>query len=309
MNAPRYEDPQAMRQAINDRLRRLMNDTPGTQLADLQRQFAYDRLLSRVFHAREDRWVLKGGTAMLARLGGRARHTLDVDLYNQRDAMVEAERALRAAATLDLGDHFRFTLSPGQMIAEILSALRVPVDAYLGAARFTSFRVDLSAGLVMTGVPDEVDSLVPITLPGLVRGTYRAYPIVDHVADKVCAMLEVHARLTGPPIHSTRYRDLADLTVFAHTASVDAANLNTALTAEAARRSLQLPTTLPNLDWPGWRAGYSRAARDAPDLAERDLDSALATVRCFIDPVLDGTAAGRWNPEHLAWDSDGANQC
>ena len=71
MNAPCYEDPQAMRQAINDRLRRLPNDSPGTQLADLQRQFAYDRLLSRVFHAREDRWVLKGGTAMLAQLANR----------------------------------------------------------------------------------------------------------------------------------------------------------------------------------------------------------------------------------------------
>ena len=45
MNAARYEDPQAMRQAINDRLRHLMRDSPGTQLADLQRQLAYDRLL------------------------------------------------------------------------------------------------------------------------------------------------------------------------------------------------------------------------------------------------------------------------
>lgn len=300
---PRYKDPQAMRQAINDRLRRLMNDSPGTQLADLQRQLAYDRLLSRVFQAREDRWVLKGGTAMLARLGSQARHTLDVDLYNQRDALVEAEQALRANAQLDLGDHFRFALSPGRMIAEIQSALRVPVDAYLGAIRFASFHVDLSTGLAMTGVPDEVDPLVPITLPGLVRVTYRVYPIVDHVADKVCAMLEVHERSTGPPIHSTRYRDLADLAMFAHTAGVGAAALSTALTSEAARRGLPLPTMLPTLDWPGWRAGYARATRDAPALAEPDLDSALVTVRRFIDPILDGTAAGRWKPDRLAWDS------
>jgi hypothetical protein len=301
MNATRYDDPQAMRQAINDRLRRLMKDSPGAQLADLQRQVAYDRLLSRLFHARDDRWVLKGGTALLARLGGRARHTLDVDLYNQRDALEEAERALRVAATHDLGDHFRFALSPGHIIVEVPSALRIPVDAYLGATKFASFHVDLSTGLLMTGVPDEVEPLVPLVLPGLVRVTYRAYPIVDHAADKVCAMLEVHARLTGPPIHSTRYRDLADLAMFARTARVDAPHLRAALNSEAARRNLQLPTALPILDWPGWRAGYSRATRDTPGLAEKDLDSALATVRRFIDPVLDGTAVGRWNPERLAW--------
>jgi enamine deaminase RidA (YjgF/YER057c/UK114 family) len=45
----------------------------------------------------------------------------------------------------------------------------------------------------------------------------------------------------------------------------------------------------------------ARVAREVPGLPERDLDAAPATVRGFIDPVLAGTASGRWTPHSLAW--------
>jgi len=55
-----YADPAALRQAINERLRALVREDSRLQLADLQRQFAYDRFLTRVFLAVDrDRWVLK----------------------------------------------------------------------------------------------------------------------------------------------------------------------------------------------------------------------------------------------------------
>jgi len=67
MSANPYGDPTAMRNAIADRLRPLARER-GVELSSLQRQFAYDRLLSRVFRSEPDRWVLKGATAMLASL-------------------------------------------------------------------------------------------------------------------------------------------------------------------------------------------------------------------------------------------------
>jgi hypothetical protein len=45
MNASPYRDPRAMRNAIADRLRPLARDR-GVELSSLQRQFAYDRLLT-----------------------------------------------------------------------------------------------------------------------------------------------------------------------------------------------------------------------------------------------------------------------
>jgi hypothetical protein len=62
MSAPRYDNPQALRQALADRLRPL-SETSGMELSALLRQFAYDRLLCRVFSTDPERWVLMTGAA------------------------------------------------------------------------------------------------------------------------------------------------------------------------------------------------------------------------------------------------------
>ncbi len=304
MSANPYSDPTAMRNAIADRLRPLARDH-GVELSSLQRQFAYDRLLCRVFRSEPDRWVLKGATAMLARLGADARHTLDVDLLSRAGDLQEAERALRAAVSLELDDYFAFTLIPGQRIAQGTGAVRVGVTAFLGVKTFASFHVDLVAELSITGEPDAVSPLVPLKLPGLVTSTYSAYPIADHVADKVCALLETHMRSSGLQESSTRFRDLADLAIFAHAISISASDLALALASEAMRRSLRLPARLAAPTGRDWPRGYTRVARDAPRLVERDLASAIETVSRFIDPVLAKTARGRWDPQTLCWQDTG----
>ena len=301
MSEPRYASPPALRQAIDDRLKRFQREHPGTQLSDLQRQFAYDRLLSRVFRSEPDRWVLKGATAILARLGPQARHTRDVDLLSGRSDVDDAERALHAVASLDLDDHFHFALSPVRPLLEGNAARRLVVVAYLGTTVYASFHVDLVTGLELRAAPEQVDPLVPIDLPGLIRSRYAAWPLADHIADKVCAMLERHARQAGGSEPSTRYRDLADLALFAHTVDIDAGRLRAALGAEAARRRLDLPASLPDPEGKGWVAGYARVARATPGLEEKDLASALETVRRLVDPVLSSTATGSWRTEDLTW--------
>lgn len=300
MTDEQYGDPRALRQAVKDRLRRLVDEGRG-QLTDLQRQFAYDRLLTRVFEAEPERWVLKGATAMLARLQGAARHTIDVDLYSRPGGLADAEQALRAAARNDLGDHFRFELQPAQAMNQGGRALRVPVVAYLGVSEFARFHVDLVTDLVMTGVPDEVAPIVPIDLPGIGRTSYFAYPLADHIADKVCGLLETHPRVGAIALASTRYRDLVDLATFTHTVSVDASAMKTALGSEARRRGLELPGRLEAPAGTDWPAGYARVARDAPGLEERDLGSAMTVVGAFIDPVLSGVATGSWDAAGTRW--------
>ncbi len=110
------------------------------ELSALLRQFAYDRLLCRVFSAEPERWVLKGATAMLARLEGQARHTLDVDLYRRDGSLADAEGALREAAAVDLGDYFRFTLGAPRQMVQGADAVRISVVALLGAVDFARFQ-------------------------------------------------------------------------------------------------------------------------------------------------------------------------
>lgn len=304
MSTERYGDPRAMRNAIADRLRPLAREH-AVELSSLQRQFAYDRLLCRVFRTEPDRWVLKGATAMLARLGAGARHTRDIDLLSRAGDLGEAERALRAAAGIDLNDYFAFTLAHGRRIMQGDPAMRIGVVAFLGVERFASFHVDLVAGLVMTGVPDVVSPLVPVELPSLATTNYAAYPLADHTADKVCALLETHERSSGLREPSTRFRDLADLAIFAHTISVGAEELTMGLASEAQRRGLSLPDRLAVPAGRDWPSGYARVAKEAPQLPEQDLASAAETVGRFIDPVLAGAAQGWWDPSTMRWHEDG----
>ncbi len=164
--------PAAFRAALTDRLKNLAASSAFT-VAELQRQFAYDRLLARIFRAPDaQRWVLKGATALLARLDV-ARHSKDVDLaWQSASDLVEAEHALRRAADQDLGDFFVFELGPAAPLVGD-KGLRVPVVADLGGRPFASFSVDVVAGQTMTAVPDLVPPLVEIEIPGLLRVDYR----------------------------------------------------------------------------------------------------------------------------------------
>lgn len=300
MTEPRYASPSALRQAVTDRLRNLSIEHPDSRLDDLLRRFAYDRLLARVFTADPERWVLKGAAAMLARLPAAARHSKDVDLYRREGDLSDAENALRQATSIDLKDYFRFELAAAEPIAQGARALRMTATAYLGPTEFARFHVDLVAELAMTSEADEVPPLIDIDL-GLPQPRYRAYPIVDHIADKVCAMLELHHRDGEMAAASTRYRDLVDLATFARAIDIDGEVLARALHSESARRGLTLPAGLPDPAGPDWRAGYARAVLDAPALGDRDLDAALQTVRLMLDPVLSGEPVEHWDPGSLSW--------
>jgi DNA-binding CsgD family transcriptional regulator len=163
-----YASPAALRAALTDRLKKLAASSPFT-VTELHRQFAYDRLLARVFSAPDaDRWVLKGAAALLARLDV-ARHSKDVDLSWQSTVdLVEAEHAFRAAACRDVGDYFVFDVGPAAPLVGD-KGLRLAVVAGLGGRPFAAFSVDLVAGQSMTAAPEAVAPLVAVEIPGLLR--------------------------------------------------------------------------------------------------------------------------------------------
>ncbi|MGH7747018.1 MAG: nucleotidyl transferase AbiEii/AbiGii toxin family protein, partial [Candidatus Dormibacteria bacterium] len=262
----------------------------------LQRQIAYDRLLERLYLV-DGGWIVKGATALLARdLSLRA--TIDLDLYRNADGQV-AETELRAAAARDIGDWFRFELGASHQTAGDTPGTRVPVKAYVGTTPWQEFGIDLvGADIRMTGDPEEVPPLARVAMPDFEQRGYRAYPLVDHVADTVLATFQRYGIGQRP---STRYRDLIDLVAIVRGASVSAEAQLTAFTSEADRRGIQLPGRFSVPDRGLWEAGYAReAARSVLPIA-RTLDEALALVSPFIDPVLDATAAGVWDAPAKEW--------
>ncbi len=295
MTAPGlYASPTAFRRGLTDRLRAAA-ENGGWSLQQLQRRIAYDRLLERLYVA-DDSWVIKGATALLARRIG-VRGTRDIDLFRDGDRE-SAERDLRDHVRHDIGDWFRFELAAGQPMLERARGLRIPVTAYIGT-QWAEFHIDLLGPDVrMTGEADGVPPLVPLVMPGLEQHGYRAYPLVDHVADKVAAIYQRHGELRRP---STRYRDLVDLVAIVTTADIPAGPQIAALTAEAALRGITLPASFGVPDRGLWVPGYAAAAARSLLSGARSLDEALGIVRPFADPLLRGTATGRWDRRRQSW--------
>jgi hypothetical protein len=127
---------------------------------------------------------------------------------------------------------------------------------------------------------------------------YRAYPLVDHVADKIAATFERYGPTESP---SSRYKDLIDLVAIVKGASVPAQAQLVAVASEATRRGITLPNHFMVPDPAGWQKGYAAAAKRWRLEEAKTVDEALAIVRPFIDPILEGTATGRWHPASGAW--------
>jgi len=290
-----YATPAAFRRALTDKLKSLAGDSRW-ELPQLQRQFAYDRLLERLY-LMDDGWIVKGAVALLAReLGVRA--SIDIDVYRAK-SVDAAEADLREAAALDIGDWFRFEIGPRGTIGEGITGVRLHVTASVGQTVWAQFRVDLvGSDLSMVGEPDQVAALAEVDMPDVPQRGYRAYPLVDHVADKVAATVQRYGSVHRP---STRFRDLVDLVAIVQGASVDAEPQILALRSEAQRRGIALPETFDVPDRALWESGYADEAKRSLLAGTHSLDEALAVVRPFVDPLLDGTARGTWDHERGAW--------
>ena len=291
----RYQDPGSFRTALTQRLRRLAEQSPWT-LAELQRQFAYDRLLQRL-NILDDGWVLKGAAALLAREVS-LRATRDIDLY-RRAELVEVENKLREAVAIDLGDWFTFEAGPSRQMAAGVAGLSIAVTARIGIREWESFNVDVvgeAAG--MTGEPETAPALARIDLVELRQPGYHVWPLADHIADKLAATFSTYGRSNRA---SMQVKDLIDLVILAHAAHLSAVEAIAAVRAQASRRELVLPQHFDIPDLEHWSGHYPIEARKVRGLVEQTLDDAVAVVRPFVDPILRESATGRWDPVGLRW--------
>lgn len=187
-----YRTAKAFETALTARLKPIAKQL-GITVTDARRQFAYDRLLARIFGSDDQQdWVLKGGGAMLAR-DRRARHTLDLDMLNKGHSLEAALSALRAAAARSSNDHLRFEVASVALIAQgndaPIAGRRIVFDVLCGAAQFTRFHVDLVVDDTTTGTPETRPTAPLVDMPGITSPDVRLYPVTDHIADKVMATM------------------------------------------------------------------------------------------------------------------------
>lgn len=168
-------------------------------------------------------------------------------------------------------------------------------NVFLGLRAKGKLNIDLAVGTALTGEITRQHPEGRLDLPSLVSHPYRLYPVVDQIADKVCATM---TSFSGK--ESSREKDLVDLVVLALTQTIDGSQLRTAILTESARRQM----TISEFSVPrSWGLGYSRLSSMVSHCADyRTVERATTLVRALIEPALNGSVEGWfWSPQSTTW--------
>ena len=250
----RYQTPQALRRALEDRLLALVR-REGGDINRLRRQTAFDRLLCRLFREANAPWLLKGGYAMELRIQA-ARTTRDIDLaIRQLPGGVRQwdEAAIRNllenAAGFDLGDSFEFIIGEPTMDLDAApyGGSRYPVEARMAGRRFAQFHLDVSAGDVLREPYETLEGRDWLGFADLPRAKVSAVSREEQFAEKLHAYTLPRQ---GRP--NTRVKDLVDLVLLIERTKLDAARLPKAIRETFQRRKThEIPAALasPPASW------------------------------------------------------------
>lgn len=277
----------------------------------IRKQYVFTLFLSRLFDADpQPPWVLLGGNALLIRTGG-GRFTQDIDLARQ-SAWTTAEdvrRELQSLADAPAArDPFTFIIASVEAHSEVdpfgygAKTANAKVQARLGSQVFEVFTMDLTERRHLDVPVDHVPLRAVIPHETLAElPSVPTTPLENHLADKVCAMYELHGRDGTSP--STRYRDLADIVRILDAGPLNAERLITVLGRESGRRRMKLPERLvaPSDQW---RDAFPRQARTFAEYPSwlHPLDASLDEARSCLDPILSGErTSGTWDPETRSW--------
>ncbi|WP_018297209.1 nucleotidyl transferase AbiEii/AbiGii toxin family protein [Corynebacterium lubricantis] len=270
----------------------------------------YSRFFREVFLAElmatDPGWVLKGGTNLYCRIPG-ARHTQDLDLYRQDSPTGHRDAAQTLITVMDRTKVGPYTFEVRNPRAEQASGtidnIELTVIVRFGTGEFSRFSIDVSGDIEVPTVTEPllVTRSDPLDVP-FAQSTFAvlSYPVENQLADKTCAMYEIHGARA-----STRYRDLYDIGLIALELEVDGGRLRTALDRQAQIRGVRLPPemVLPSDEWP---AGYEKFARTLhqprPELL--GVEDALTRAGLLLNPLLttsDQVKGKVWPAETQQW--------
>jgi len=265
--------------------------------------YAVNQLLHRLNSVSPDGWMLKGGDALVTRsLSTRA--TRDIDARSDAPDIQVARQRLEAALIADLGDGILFqqrTQPTSIAGAEMggYSGLRFSIEAILDGKPLATIKFDVVTGKEPIGEPERVVRVLPLDIPGVHAVAILMYPVIDHIADKICATLETHGEARVP---SSRVKDVYDLCALRQSPGIRAGELIAAIEWQVLRRGLEPSFAV---DIPGtMKIGYEKMAQrtDPHPLVPEAFEDAVRVVAEFLDPILSGTViAGTWDPIPGVW--------
>lgn len=292
MKSKNYSTVAAFRRALEDRLKDI-SGKEGVDLQRLRRQVAFDRLLSRLFHAENATalpWVLKGGYAMELRIKT-ARTTKDIDLTmrtaagttgkkNKKQKLVVLTK-LQEAAAFDSKDYFLFIV--GEPISDLDGApeggARFPVNVRLDGRVFVGFHLDVGIGDAVIEPLEVIEGRDWLGFAEIPRPKLYMISREQQFAEKIHAYTLPRKGATN-----TRVRDLVDMVLLIQSKTLEREKLTEALRVTFDRRGTHsLPTTLSGPP-AAWKQPFAALARGC-GLSE-DLENGFAELSVFLGKIL-----------------------
>lgn len=288
-----YANPAAFHASVDTRLRNYARKA-GIPVQVVRRQAALERLMARLAHDSPRRWALKGGLALDTRLGQRARPSMDMDMDHIEGAAAAREDLQRASA-LDLKDHFAFALIGTEQVVEGGDhlAVRYRMAASLAGVPFEVIQIDVTVTAPEFWQVELAQRTGLLAAVGLGPIEVMLVPLERQVAEKLHAYTR---RYNGG---STRVRDLVDFVIICLFEVVDAKDLREEITRTFARRDTHaVPDELPAPP-ADWARSYGEQAQASG--IPKGLTDGYSLVASWLDPVLQGSVRGTWNPTRQAW--------
>ena len=293
----KYKTPAALDMAVKSAAKTSPFDT-NKAIAS----FYFDRLLCRIFSESEPAFILKGGQSMLARTIS-ARTTRDVDLLAIAKNADEALEELKRLASIDLDDFLTYVFARAEKIKvedEYRQGYKVYFTPYLGPSTKNEVSVDLVVDEVVCENPEKMAPVARLDINGLEVFDYLLYPVVNAMADKICATMQLFEGR-----ESSRVKDLVDLVLFLTTQSFEGKSLRKQVESEVAFRKMKpmegykVPRSWFTLGKPRYAKLASETGLD-PEY--RDIDASFVFVSGCIDAALSREVDEMtWNPEVCRW--------
>ena len=280
----------AMKKAIRD---------AGVESGNGYRQMLRDRFLCRVFADPAERFILKGGSGLLARIPD-ARATRDIDFATtSRESSESALAALNSLVGRGMGDFLTFKLTKCEESLDengYSRLLKLRYATFLGHEEKDPILIDLSLDCETTLPPERIEPASRIAVKGIETSSYLAYPLPDQLADKLCAIMELQPG--GWP--SSRMKDLVDVVFYVANERFELRELSCAVHAECARRKMTVPERFAAPET--WKKGFGAFARKNGLVEHASFEAACKLASDFFNPALESSTDDlTWNPDSLAW--------
>ena len=210
----KYNTAEAFKQALISNLQRI-SKVENKSIEIFLYKVIFERLLARVFHSKNDNWVVKGAYSLELRYKNTniSRVTKDIDFALRKMKTLDENKTwdmLKDISNIDLGDWFLFeVLAPHkELTLPTYGGWRFPVIAKIGNKEFKRFNIDVIVGDNFISGPEWVTGHELLSFAGIEPPQIAIIPLGKQFAEKIHAY-------TNPQIaNNSRVKDLVDLVIY-----------------------------------------------------------------------------------------------